>query len=120
MPRARAADLRPRHRRRASYFARPRRRRDPAAAAVLRHRVLRRATTGVQVGLVPWHEEAQHRLPVAVWRAAMDEHFPDAGWVRLRRDTLDRARRLPLGSTPPDLGRRAGAAAEGGRAMSDP
>ena len=46
--------------------------------------------TGVQVGLVPWHEEAQHRLPVAVWRAAMDEHFPGSGWVRLRRDTLDR------------------------------
>lgn len=46
--------------------------------------------TGVQIGLVPWHEEAQHRLPVAVWRAAMDEHFPGTGWVRLRRDTLDR------------------------------
>jgi Family of unknown function (DUF6084) len=45
---------------------------------------------GVQVGLVPWHEEAEHRLPVAVWRAAMDEHFPGGGWVRLRRDVLDR------------------------------
>jgi Family of unknown function (DUF6084) len=45
---------------------------------------------GVQVGLVPWHEEAAHRLPVAVWRAAMDEHFPGGGWVRLRRDVLDR------------------------------
>jgi hypothetical protein len=44
---------------------------------------------GVQVGLVPWHEEASHRLPVAVWRAAMDEHFPGSGWVRLRRGTLD-------------------------------
>jgi hypothetical protein len=46
--------------------------------------------TGVQVGLVSWQEEAEHRLPVAVWRAAMDEHFPGSGWVRLRRDTLDR------------------------------
>lgn len=45
---------------------------------------------GVQVGPVPWHEEAQHRLPVALWRAAMDEFFPGGGWVRLRRDTLDR------------------------------
>ncbi len=45
---------------------------------------------GVQVGLVPWHEEAHHGLPVAVWRAAVDEHFPGGGWVRLRRDTLDR------------------------------
>lgn len=46
--------------------------------------------TGVQVGLVSWQEEAHHRLPVAVWRAAMDAHFPGAGWVRLRRDVLDR------------------------------
>jgi len=45
---------------------------------------------GVQVGLVSWQEEAHHRLPVAVWRDAMDSHFPDAGWVRLRRDVLDR------------------------------
>ncbi|TCK22329.1 DUF6084 family protein [Pseudonocardia endophytica] len=45
---------------------------------------------GVQVGLVSWQEEAHHRLPVAVWRDAMDAHFPDAGWVRLRRDVLDR------------------------------
>ncbi|GAA4558235.1 DUF6084 family protein [Pseudonocardia xishanensis] len=46
--------------------------------------------TGVQVGLVSWQEEAHHRLPVAVWRAAMDAHFPGGGWVRLRRDVLDR------------------------------
>lgn len=44
---------------------------------------------GVQVGLVPWHEEAEHRLPVAVWRATMDEHFPAGGWIRARRETLD-------------------------------
>jgi hypothetical protein len=46
----------------------------------------------VQVAMVPWHEEATFRLPVAVWRAAMDAHFPDAGWVRLRRETLEALR----------------------------
>ena len=46
----------------------------------------------VQVGMVPWHEEATFRLPVAVWRAAMDAHFPESGWVRLRRDTLEALR----------------------------
>ena len=46
--------------------------------------------TGVQVGLVSWQSEAHHSLPVAVWRDAMDAHFPDSGWVRLRRDVLDR------------------------------
>lgn len=45
---------------------------------------------GIQVGPVSWQEEAAHRLPVAVWRAAMDEHFPGVGWLRLRRDVLDR------------------------------
>jgi hypothetical protein len=45
--------------------------------------------TGVQVGPVSWHEEASYRLPVATWRAAMDEHFPNATWVRLSRPTLD-------------------------------
>jgi Family of unknown function (DUF6084) len=46
----------------------------------------------VQVGMVPWHEEATFRLPVRVWRAAMDAHFPEAGWVRLRRETLEALR----------------------------
>ena len=45
--------------------------------------------TGVQVGPVAWHEEATLRLPVAVWRAAMNEHFPGGAWVRVRRETLD-------------------------------
>jgi hypothetical protein len=45
--------------------------------------------TGVQVGPVAWHEEANILLPVSVWRAAMDEHFPGGAWVRVRRETLD-------------------------------
>lgn len=44
---------------------------------------------GVQLGLVDWHAEAPFRLPVATWRATMDEHFPGAGWLRLSRATLD-------------------------------
>jgi hypothetical protein len=44
---------------------------------------------GVQVGPVSWHEEASYRLPVATWRAVMDEHFPNAAWVRVSRTTLD-------------------------------
>jgi hypothetical protein len=45
--------------------------------------------TGVQVGFVSWNQEATYRLPVATWRAAMDEHFPAAAWVRVGRRTLD-------------------------------
>ena len=44
---------------------------------------------GVQVGLVSWHEEAPFRLPVATWRAAMDEHYPNSAWVRVSAATLD-------------------------------
>ncbi len=44
---------------------------------------------GVQVGLVSWHEEATFRLPVATWRAAMDEHYPNSAWVRVSTRTLD-------------------------------
>ena len=28
-------------------------------------------------------------MPVAVWREMMDIHFPNSGWLRLRRDTID-------------------------------
>lgn len=44
---------------------------------------------GVQVGLVPWHEEAAFRLPVATWRAAMDDHYPNSAYVRVGTETLD-------------------------------
>ena len=45
--------------------------------------------TGVQLGLLSWSEEASFRLPVATWRAAMDEHHPASGWIRVSTRTLD-------------------------------
>lgn len=44
----------------------------------------------LQVEPIPWDREAEWRLPVAVWREAIDRHFPDSGWLRLGRDSLDR------------------------------
>ena len=38
---------------------------------------------------VPWHKEAHFKMPAAVWRDLMDLYFPNSGWIRLRRDTLD-------------------------------
>jgi hypothetical protein len=38
---------------------------------------------------VAWHEEATYRLPVRVWRDVMDRYFPNSGWVRVSRDTID-------------------------------
>jgi hypothetical protein len=51
--------------------------------------VFTRGETGFAVEQVPWHQEAVHRLPVRVWRAVMDAHFPGGGWIRLDRDSLD-------------------------------
>jgi uncharacterized protein DUF6084 len=45
--------------------------------------------TGFSVEQVPWDKEVTYRLPVATWREAMDAVFPDAAWIRLRRDNLD-------------------------------
>lgn len=44
----------------------------------------------IQVAPVPWHKETQVRMPVAVWRAAMDAHFPGQRWIRVAGDTYDR------------------------------
>jgi hypothetical protein len=49
---------------------------------------------GFQVSQVPWHAEAPCQLPVRVWREMMDLYFPNAGWLRLRRETLDKLMRL--------------------------
>ncbi len=38
---------------------------------------------------IPWHKETTYRLPIKVWREAMDLHFPNSTWLRIRRDTLD-------------------------------
>jgi Family of unknown function (DUF6084) len=48
---------------------------------------------GLQVVLVPWTCSADFRLPVATWRAMMDRHHPEGGWVRLQDPTIAALRR---------------------------
>jgi hypothetical protein len=38
---------------------------------------------------VPWSNESAFEMPVRVWREAVDAHFPNSAWLRVRRDTLD-------------------------------
>lgn len=45
--------------------------------------------SGFQVEPVPWSAECEYRLPVAVWRQMVDQFFPNSGWLRLHRETLD-------------------------------
>lgn len=39
---------------------------------------------------IPWESEAQFRLPVQLWRDAMDNHFPNSAWLRVQSDVFDR------------------------------
>ena len=50
---------------------------------------------------VPWSKEARYRLPVAVWREAIDAHFPNSGWLRLSTRTLDELQRFKTSQALP-------------------
>ncbi|MER8105619.1 DUF6084 family protein [Kitasatospora sp. NPDC094016] len=43
---------------------------------------------GFQVTPVAWDQEAAVRMPVKVWREAIDAHFPGCGWLRLPADLM--------------------------------
>ena len=44
----------------------------------------------ISVMPVPWHKETLVRMPVSVWREAMDAHFPGQAWLRLDRQSYER------------------------------
>lgn len=44
---------------------------------------------GFWVEQVPWHTQAECRMPVAVWDELMARYFPDVAWIKLPRETVD-------------------------------
>jgi hypothetical protein len=48
----------------------------------------------LQVQQVPWSKEASYRLPVSVWREAIEAHFPNSAWIRMSLRTLDELQRF--------------------------
>jgi hypothetical protein len=56
--------------------------------------VFTRGESGFAAEPLSWSLEASHKLPVAVWRGMMDLYYPNSGWIRLRRDTLDALQRF--------------------------
>ncbi len=44
----------------------------------------------LQMARIPWDHEVAFGMPVDVWRRAMDAHFPNSAWLRLRRESYDR------------------------------
>jgi Family of unknown function (DUF6084) len=54
---------------------------------------------------VSWASDASFALPVAVWRETMDAFFPNAGWLRLDRSTLDALARFKAARALPSWDR---------------
>jgi hypothetical protein len=48
-----------------------------------------KGTGGFAIQQIPWDREDTFDMPVSVWQELMAAHFPNTGWVRLHRDTLD-------------------------------
>jgi hypothetical protein len=44
----------------------------------------------LQVQQISWNKEHVYRMPLAVWRDMMEEHFPNSAWLHLQRDVFDR------------------------------
>jgi hypothetical protein len=51
--------------------------------------VFGRGSSDFAVQQVPWDREERYDMPVSVWRDLIRQHFPNTGWVRLDRDTID-------------------------------
>ena len=79
----------------------------------------------IQAQQVPWSKEATYRLPIPVWREAIDAHFPDSAWIKMSRATLDELQRYKTRGALPTwdatlLALLAGAAAPAERAEGQP
>ncbi|MFY9922602.1 MAG: DUF6084 family protein [Mycobacterium sp.] len=51
--------------------------------------VFSKGTRGFGVQQVPWDREDRFEMPVSVWRDLIQQHYPNTGWLRLDRETID-------------------------------
>lgn len=56
---------------------------------------------GLQVAPISLNQQADFRLPVAIWRRMMDHYYPHSAWLRLDRDVFDRLLRYKATSGLP-------------------
>src|ERR1700722_20127884 len=63
--------------------------------------VFTRGESGFSAEPLSWALEASYRMPVTVWRDVMDQYFPNSGWLRVRRDTLDELQRFKVSRALP-------------------
>jgi hypothetical protein len=50
----------------------------------------------MSVTQVPWSKEASYRLPISIWREAIDAHFPNSSWIRLTSTAMDELLRYKM------------------------
>lgn len=43
----------------------------------------------LRIAPIPREKEASFRLPVSIWKAMMEQHYPDTAWLCLRKDVFD-------------------------------
>jgi Family of unknown function (DUF6084) len=55
----------------------------------------------LSVQQVPWSKEASYRLPVSLWREAIEAHFPNTAWIRMSLATLDELQRFKTSQALP-------------------
>ena len=51
--------------------------------------VFSKGSRGFAVQQVPWDREDRFELPVSVWRDLIQQHYPNTGWLRVDRETID-------------------------------
>lgn len=51
--------------------------------------VFTRGLNGFGVENVPWDCESRYEIPVTVWRDMIEHYFPNTGWLRLSRETME-------------------------------
>jgi hypothetical protein len=56
---------------------------------------------GLQVARVPWDCDAAYRLPVSVYREAVERHFPNSAWIRVRKDVFNQLYAFKTGGYHP-------------------
>jgi Family of unknown function (DUF6084) len=47
-----------------------------------------RGATGFEVEQIPWHTDVEFRMPVQIWRDAIELFFPNSGWIRADRSAI--------------------------------
>ena len=57
----------------------------------------------LQVAPISWDKEARFQLPVGIWRAMMDEYYPNSAWIALPRGLFERWHEFRVSNGIPTL-----------------